>query len=62
MIAAKNNGGWFSGDPLARGLGPGDSVVVPERALKVGGRNWGTLLQAAQVASSVALTIAYVKP
>jgi len=62
VIAAKNNGGWFSGDPLARGLGPGDSVVVPERALKVGGRNWGTLLQAAQVASSVALTIAYVKP
>jgi protein involved in polysaccharide export with SLBB domain len=62
VIAAKNNGGWFSGDPLAQALGPGDSVVIPERALKVGGRNWSAIMQAAQVASSVALTAAYVKP
>jgi protein involved in polysaccharide export with SLBB domain len=62
VIAAKNNGGWFLGDPLNSSLGPGDSVVIPERALKVGGRNWAGIMQTAQVASSVALTIAYVKP
>jgi protein involved in polysaccharide export with SLBB domain len=62
VIAAKNNAAWFSGDPMDRALGPGDSVVVPEKAIKVGGRNWASLMQAAQVASSVALTAAYVKP
>jgi hypothetical protein len=36
--------------------------VVPEKAPKIGTRNWGLLLQSAQVASSVALTVAYLKP
>jgi protein involved in polysaccharide export with SLBB domain len=62
VIASKNNSRWFSGDPLSAVLRPGDSVVVPEKAPKVGGRNWAALMQAAQVASSVALTAAYVKP
>ena len=57
-----NNSGWWSGDPLNSELRPGDSVVVPEKAPKIGTRNWATALQAAQLATSVALTIAYFKP
>jgi hypothetical protein len=36
--------------------------VVPELAPKIGGRNWATIMQAAQIASSAALTVAYIKP
>jgi polysaccharide biosynthesis/export protein len=63
VIAAKNNsGGWWSGDPLNTELRPGDSIIVPEKAPKVGGTNWQTLMQTAQVASSVALAVAYIHP
>jgi protein involved in polysaccharide export with SLBB domain len=63
VIAAKNNSnGWWMGDPLSASLRPGDMVVVPEKAPKVGGRNWATVLQAAQMASSIALTVAYIHP
>jgi protein involved in polysaccharide export with SLBB domain len=63
VIAAKNNtGGWWSGDPLSSALKPGDTVVVPEKAPKIGGRNWQTIMQSAQVASSVALAVAYIHP
>ncbi len=43
-------------------LKPGDSIVVPEKAPKLAPRNWATLLQAAQVATSAALTVAYIHP
>lgn len=59
VIAAKNNGGWWSGGAALR---PGDTVVVPEKALKIGGRNWAAVLQAAQVASSAAIAVAYIHP
>jgi protein involved in polysaccharide export with SLBB domain len=59
VISAKNNSGWFSGDPLNSVLRPGDTVVVPERALNVGGKNWTAILQFAQIASSAAITGAY---
>ena len=63
VIAAKNNSsGWWSGDPLGASLRAGDTVVVPEKAPKIGGRNWATIMQAAQLASSVALTVAYIHP
>ena len=62
VIAAKNNSGWWAGNPLNAALKPGDSIVVPEKAPKIGTRNWTTALQAAQVATSVALTVAYFKP
>jgi hypothetical protein len=62
VIAAKNNSGWWSGNPLSAALRPGDSIVVPEKAPRIGTRNWSTALQAAQIATSVALTIAYIKP
>lgn len=62
VLSAKNNSGFWLGDPMSAVLKPGDSIVVPEKAPKVAPRNWATLLQAAQVASSVALTVAYVHP
>jgi protein involved in polysaccharide export with SLBB domain len=63
VISAKNNNsGWWSGDPLSASLRPGDTVVVPEKAPKVGGPNFTTVLQAAQLATSVALAVAYIHP
>jgi hypothetical protein len=63
VIAAKNNGdGWWGGDPMKATLRAGDSIIVPEKAPKVGGRNWALLMQSAQVASSVALAVAYIHP
>jgi polysaccharide export outer membrane protein len=62
VIASKNNSGWWAGNPLNAALKPGDSVVVPEKTPRIGTRNWTTALQAAQIATSVALTIAYIKP
>jgi len=62
VLSAKNNSGFWSGDPMKAVLKPGDSIIVPERALRVGPRNWTTLLQTAQVVSSIALTVAYIHP
>lgn len=63
VLAAKSSGAvWFLGDPLNAPLRPGDTVIVPERTPKVGGPNWATLMQTAQVASSVALAVAYIHP
>jgi polysaccharide biosynthesis/export protein len=62
VLSAKNNSGFWSGDPMSIVLKPGDSIVVPEKAPKIGTRNWATIMQAAQVASSVALTVAYIHP
>jgi protein involved in polysaccharide export with SLBB domain len=62
VLSAKNNSGFWTGDPMSAVLKPGDSIVVPEKAPKVAPRNWTSLLQAAQVASSVALTVAYIHP
>jgi protein involved in polysaccharide export with SLBB domain len=63
VFGAKNNSdSWWMGNPLNETLRPGDSVVVPELSPKIGGRNWGLLMQSAQVASSVALAVAYIHP
>ena len=63
VIASKNNNsGWWGGNPLDAALKPGDSIIVPEKTPSIGTRNWTTALQAAQIATSVALTIAYFKP
>jgi protein involved in polysaccharide export with SLBB domain len=63
-VLSKNAGGgvWFMGDPLNASLRPGDMVVVPEKTPKIGGTNWALLMQSAQVASSVALAVAYIHP
>jgi protein involved in polysaccharide export with SLBB domain len=62
VLAAKNNRGIWSGNPMDATLMPGDVIVVPEKAPKVGARNFTPLMQSAQVATSVALAIAYLKP
>ncbi len=63
VISAQNNGsGWWMGDPMNATLRAGDTVVVPEKAMKVGGPNWVQLMQAAQVAASVALAVTYIHP
>jgi protein involved in polysaccharide export with SLBB domain len=63
VISAQNNGsGWWMGDPMNATLRAGDTVVVPEKAMKVGGPNWIQLMQAAQVAASVALAVTYIHP
>lgn len=53
IIGGKEN--LFS-DPLDSPLQPGDTIVVPEKALG-GGPNWQTLFTAAQLSTSVASTI-----
>ena len=63
VIAAKNNSsGWWGGDPMSATLRAGDTIVVPEKAPKIGGRNWALIMQSAQMASSVALAVAYIHP
>jgi polysaccharide export outer membrane protein len=62
VISEKSNSGLWSGDPMSAVLRPGDSIIVPEKALRVASRNWATVFQAAQVASSLALTVAYFHP
>lgn len=62
VLAAKNSGTLWSGDPLNAVLLPGDTIIVPEKAPKIGNRNWTPLIQTAQVATSVVLAVAYFKP
>jgi polysaccharide export outer membrane protein len=62
VISSRNNSALWSGDPMSAVLKPGDSIMVPEKAPRIGTRNWATVLQAAQVASSLALTTAYIHP
>jgi polysaccharide biosynthesis/export protein len=54
VIGAKE--GLWSGPSLSAVLQPGDTVVVPEKAMG-GGIQWQTLFLATQVASSVASTV-----
>ena len=62
VLAAKNNSGFWSGDPLNSSLRPGDSIVVPEVAPRIGTRNWQNLFQVGQLAASAALAAAYIHP
>ena len=54
VISSKSS--IWSGDAFAASLQPGDTVVVPERALG-GPPNWQAIFSTAQVASSVASTV-----
>jgi hypothetical protein len=40
-------------------LKPGDTIIVPEKAPNIAGRNWPVTMQMAQVAASAAFTAAY---
>ena len=61
VVAGKNASIW-SGDPMGVVLRAGDSIVVPEKAPRTAPRNWAPLFSAAQVASSVAISVAYFHP
>jgi protein involved in polysaccharide export with SLBB domain len=62
VISAQNNSSFWSGNPMNAVLRSGDVVVVPEKALKVGDKNWAVIMQAASVAASAAVAIAYFHP
>jgi protein involved in polysaccharide export with SLBB domain len=62
VLAAKNNSEFWQGDPLGSTLRPGDSVVVPEVAPRIGTRNFQNLFAAGQLAASAALAVAYIHP
>ena len=62
VLAARNNSEFWQGDSLGSTLRPGDSVVVPEVAPRVGTRNFQNLFQAGQLATSAALAVAYIHP
>ena len=48
--------GFLIGDSFSAVLLPGDTVVVPEKAIG-GGPNWNVLFTSAQVASSIVSTV-----
>jgi polysaccharide biosynthesis/export protein len=54
VISSKSS--LFSGTSFSTALQPGDSVVVPERAIG-GPRDWGLIFSTAQVASAIASTV-----
>src|SRR5713101_2734400 len=54
VIGTKNN--LWSGESLSATLQPGDTVVVPEKALG-GGLQWQSILLTAQTASAIASTV-----
>jgi polysaccharide biosynthesis/export protein len=62
VLAAKNNSGFWAGDPLTATLKPGDSIVVPEVIPRIGTRNLQNLFQIGQLAASAALAVAYIHP
>jgi protein involved in polysaccharide export with SLBB domain len=62
VISARNNSNFFAGNPMDAILRSGDVVVVPEKALKIGGPNWSVIMQAASVAASAAIAVAYIHP
>ncbi len=51
-----SKGGLFSGNPLDATLQPGDTIIVPEKAIS-GGFQWANLFTSAQVASSIVSTV-----
>ena len=57
VVSSQGGGGWFKGSVLNTKLRPGDTVVVPEKA--VGGSSaWKTTLETAQLISSLAVAAA----
>lgn len=53
--------GMWSGGVLSSALGPGDVLVIPEKA-NVGGSGWKNVVAVAQVAQAAALAAAVALP
>ena len=62
VIGAKNNSEWWSGQPLSATCEAGRLDSVPEKAPRIGTRNWTNSDPCGALATSVALTVAYFKP
>jgi polysaccharide export outer membrane protein len=62
LVSNQKNPILWSGSPMDTVLRSGDVVVVPEKALKIGGTNWPVIMQAMSVAASAAVAVAYFHP
>jgi protein involved in polysaccharide export with SLBB domain len=60
-VTGHNQGGVWSGGVLSAAIGPGDTIVVPERAV-LGSSTLKNVLAVAQIASSAALVAAVAIP
>ena len=60
-VISSSSSGLFIGNAMNNVLEPGDTVVVPEKAIG-GGPNWQLIMQAAQVAATAAVAIGYFHP
>jgi polysaccharide export outer membrane protein len=56
-VSSSNQGGFWSGSVLSSGMGPGDTIVVPEKPV-LGSNALKNVLAIAQIASSAALVAA----
>jgi polysaccharide biosynthesis/export protein len=61
LVVGRRSGGWYQEKVLSTKLNPGDVVVVPQKIIG-GSVVWRNMLATAQVASSIALTVALVHP
>jgi hypothetical protein len=53
-VVSGNSGGWWGGGVLSQKVQPGDTIVVPEKAIG-GSTFWRNFVAIAQVASSTAI-------
>ena len=58
-VVSGGGSGWWRGDVLSARLGPGDTIVVPEKPIG-GSLFWKNLIQISQVASSTAIVAALI--
>jgi len=56
-VVGRRSGEWYQGDVLSVKLNPGDVVVVPQKIIG-GSMFWRNMLTTAQIASSIAITVA----
>src|SRR5205807_5144092 len=56
-VASGRQGGLWSGDVLSSAIGPGDTIVVPEKPV-LGGNGWKNIVSIAQIAEAGALAAA----
>jgi protein involved in polysaccharide export with SLBB domain len=58
-VVSRHRGGWWSGNVLSAAVHPGDTVVVPERAV-LGSARWKNIIALAQIAEAGAIMAAVV--
>ncbi|HEX5411817.1 MAG TPA: SLBB domain-containing protein [Terriglobia bacterium] len=58
-VVSGSGNGWWRGDVLSARVGPGDTIVVPEKPIG-GSLFWKNLIQISQVASSTAIVAALI--